>query len=307
MRNTQNSIHSKFILTPIIGILQDAANACAGIGNGVETQPLSEYVLQTTFLKLTGASEQKLKCICWEIATNDLDYRYRYLKKNYGECSSYGDKSSIYKDIIERISKIENSFTIAKMFDDVDISAKEKELIEKKIKEAQINQERKKNRKLTDGEVEKLTKGMTAYLNKNGLCEKERTKFSRIVLAENIQEEIDSVIGHSLVAIWQQQNYNSYKTLWQGIKKYTFAEGDTLLGKELQELYTDYVYAQRNRCAHNLVSYQNNLPTLKSLIDENYKYNNYYLHFSVLVLLDEIFVRLYKAYQNSLTGMIAAI
>ena len=109
------------------------------------------------------------------------------------------------------------------------------------------------------------------------------------------------------MAIWQQQNYNSYKTLWQGIKKYTFAEGDTLLGKELQELYTDYVYAQRNRCAHNLVSYQNNLPTLRSLIDENYKYNNYYLPFSVLVLLDEIFVRLYKAYQNSLTGMIAAI
>lgn len=115
MKNMQSSIHSKFILTPIIDILQDAVNACAGIGNGVETQPLGEYVLQTTFLKMTGASEQKLKCICWEMATNDYDYRYRYLKKNYGECSSYGDKSSIYKDIIERIGKIDSSFRVTRL------------------------------------------------------------------------------------------------------------------------------------------------------------------------------------------------
>lgn len=67
----QSNRHERFILSPIISILQDAVNASAGIGDGVEKQSLGEYVLQTTFLKMTGASEQKLKCICWEMATND--------------------------------------------------------------------------------------------------------------------------------------------------------------------------------------------------------------------------------------------
>lgn len=303
----QSSIHSRFILTPVIGILQDAVNACAGIGNGIETQPLGDYVLQTTFLKMTGASEQKLKCICWEMATNDYDYRYRYLKKNYGECSSYGDKSSIYKDIIERIGKIDNSFSMANLFDDVDVSAKEKELIEKKINKAIANQGKKKNGRFTEDAAKKLREGMTAYLTKQGLCEKERINFSRIVLSENIQKDIDDIIGSSLVAQWEQQNYNNYKRIWSGMTEYVYADGDTLLGKELQDLYADYVYVQRNRCAHNLVSYQNNLPTLRTLTDKNNMYNNYYLHFSILVLLDEIFVRLYKAYQNAMTKVIFAV
>lgn len=301
----QSSIHSKFVKTPIIGILQDVVNACAGIGNGLETQPLGEYVLQTTFLKMTGASEQKLKCICWEMATNDYDYRYRYLKKNYGECSSYNDKCSIYKDIIERISKIDSSFSIANLFDDIDISSKLNELISNKINEVRVNQEKKKNRKLTDVEVEKLSKGMTAYLTKNGICDKERLNFRRIALLEDIQKDVDRIIGSSLVALWEQQNYNNYKKIWRGMAENRFADGDALLGKEFQFLYTDYTYAQRNRCAHNLVSYQVNLPTLKSLLDEDYRYHNYYLHFSLLILLDEIFVRLYKVYQESFSQAIS--
>lgn len=301
----QSSIHSKFILTPIIGILQDTVNACAGIGYGVETQPLGEYVLQTTLLKMTGASEQKLKCICWEMATNDYDYRYRYLKKSYGECSSYADKNSIYKDIIEMIGKIDNSFSVSRIFDDVDVSAKEKGLIEKKIDKAIENQRKKKNGKFTEEAANKLRIGMTAYLTKQGLCEKEKLNFSRIVLSENIQKEIDKVIGSNIVAQWEQKNYNNYKRMWGDMTEYVYADGDTLLGKELQTLYTDYVYTQRNRCAHNLVSYQNNLPTIKTLIDKNNMYNNYYLHFSILVLLDEIFVRLYREYQTVMYSVMA--
>ena len=74
--------------------------------------------------------------------------------------------------------------------------------------------------------------------------------------------------------------------------------------KELQDFYNDVVYAHRNRCAHNLVSFQNNLPTLKTLEDEKFVYHNYYFRFSILILLDEIFVRLYKAYQEALEKVI---
>ena len=123
-------------MTPIASILRDTVTACNGIGNGIETQSLAEYVLQTTFLKMTGAQEQKLKCICWEMATNDYDYRYHYLKKDYGECSSYSDKNSIYRDLVEMIVKYDTTFSVAELFCDVDISSKENVLIDKKIKEA---------------------------------------------------------------------------------------------------------------------------------------------------------------------------
>lgn len=300
----QSSIHSKFILTPIIGILQDAVNACAGIGNGVETLPLAEYVLQTTFLKMTGASEQKLKCICWEMATNDYDYRYRYLKKNYGECSSYADKCSIYKDIIDMIEKIDPGFRASHLFDDIDISSKEEELIDLKILETRKLQEKKKKKKLTESEFEKLSKGMKAHYAKKGLCEKEKIHFSRVVLFESVLDKMSEIIGNTLVAQWEQHGYNNYIQNWKALSSWSFAEGDNLMEKELQGLYNGVVYAHRNRCAHNLVSFQSNLPTLNTLEDENFVFCNYYFRFSVLILLDEIFVRLYKAYQEALEKVI---
>ena len=88
-----NAKHAKFILTPIFEILKDCVNATKGIGIGIETYPLCEYIMQTTFLKMTGASEQKLKCILWEIATNDFHFRYEFLKTSYGECSNIKEKN----------------------------------------------------------------------------------------------------------------------------------------------------------------------------------------------------------------------
>lgn len=300
----QNSIHSKFIFTPIIGILKDTVNACAGIGNGIETQSLGEYVLQTTFLKMTGASEQKLKCICWEMATNDYDYRYKYLKKNYGECSSYADKCSIYKDIIVMIEKIDPVFRASRLFDDIDISSKVDELIGQKIQETRQLQEKKKKKKLTESEFEKLSKGMKAHYAKKGLCEKEKIHFSRVALFESVLDKLSETIGNTLVVQWEQHGYNDYLQNWKTLSSWIFAEGDNLMEKELQDFYNDVVYAHRNRCAHNLVSFQNNLPTLKTLEDEKFVYHNYYFRFSILILLDEIFVRLYKAYQEALEKVI---
>lgn len=292
----QSNNQRKFILSPIVNILKDTVTACKGIGHGIETQSLGEYVLQTTFLKMTGASEQKLKGICWEMATNDYDYRYQYLKKNYGECSSYTDKSSIYKDLIDMILKNSPDFSVNRLFDDVNISEKENELIEKRIKETQKEQEGKKKRKLTDVEFQKLSEGMKKYFTKNRLCEKEKANFSRIVLFEGIQDKLEAMVGNSLIAQWEQHNYLNYINCWKKLSSSNYAIGDVLLGKDLQDFYTNIVYKHRNRCAHNLVSFQNNLPTLKTLTKESFVYDNYYYRFSMLILLDEIFVRLYKAY-----------
>ena len=283
-------------MTPIASILRDTVTACNGIGNGIETQSLAEYVLQTTFLKMTGAQEQKLKCICWEMATNDLDYRYHYLKKDYGECSSYSDKNSIYRDLVEMIVKYDTTFSVAELFCDVDISSKENVLIDKKIKEAKKAQERQKGRKLTDAELQSLINGIEASWTTNGICEKDRAKYSRVVLFESMQDLVEEIICGTMVSQWEQHNYQNYIKNWKILANDQFALDNALMDKDWQDFYTNVVYKHRNRCAHNLSSFQNNLPTLKTLVGEEYVYDNYYYRFSFLLLLDDIFMRLYKAY-----------
>ena len=296
----QSEEQRKFILTPIVEILQEAVNACKGIGQGIETQSLSEYVLQTTFLKMTGAQEQKLKCICWEMATNDYGYRYQYLKKNYGECSSYSDKSSIYKDLTEAVKKMDKRFSVDELFENVDIYPRKAELIAQKIKEAQKNQEKKKRRKLSDEEAEKVAIGMTSYYERNGFCEKEKLVLQKRLLFAEMQEEIARIIGKTLLARWEEHNYLNFLEMWKDFSKWNYVVGDMLLSKELQDLYTGVVYEHRNRCAHNLVSIQKNLPTLRTLEEPGFVYDNYYFRVGMLVLIDEVFVRLFRRFLGAM-------
>lgn len=298
MINMRNDHQDKFILSPILEIIQETVNACAGIGNGIETQSLADYVFQTTFLKMTGASEQKLKFICWEMANNDYGYRYQYLKKNYGECSAYSDKNSVYKDLVNAIRVMDSCFQVDSLFADVDISSKEIDLIDQRVIVEIKQQEKKKKRKLTEGELEKLVKGIKAHYAGTGLRNKEKARFCRAVLFESIQEKLDGILKNSLVKQWEQHNYINYKLGWKRLSEMGFAEGDMLLCKELQNFYMDFVYAHRNRCAHHLTSFQNNLPTLKTLTSKGFLYDNYYYRFSILVLLDEVFIRLYKKYKE---------
>lgn len=229
------SKHTDFILSPITNILREMATANGGIGSGIETYPLGEYVMQTVFLRMTGSQEQKMKCICWELATNNFEYRYRrYGKETLGECSSYSDKQKIYKDLIEAILRYDKAFDIEK-----DINRKE---IRRK----------------------------TAF-------------------------EIKEVFLTSNLVSWSEHSFRDYTEGWQNIPNTHIALKDNLFTNVLQDKY-ELLYYHRNRCAHNTFSYQENLPTLKSLIDDNHIYDNYFIRFSLLILIDKVFIDLYKRF-----------
>lgn len=99
------SQHSNFILKPISDVLSDALAVLSTIGEGIDAIPVSEYLLQSAFLRMTGFQEQKLKCIVWDLATFDYTYRYeRFSRKPVGECSCYDEKNLIYKDLVGILS-----------------------------------------------------------------------------------------------------------------------------------------------------------------------------------------------------------
>lgn len=252
----RNNIHTKFILTPIVEILKETVTACRCVGLGIETQPLCDYIMQTTFLKMTGASEQKLKCVCWEMATYDYEYRYQKLTKPLGECSCYDEKKGVYNDMQHVIGNLDSNYCFNSLFSN-DV--------------------------------------------KKDIC-------------ETIKNSIISLISGTSIENWESRFFLLYKkepskfvdpALFSNKatdKNAKFPYG--FFEKDLKDYYENVVYRHRNRCAHNLKSYQNNLPTLNTLIKPNYEYENYFHMFSVLMLLDEIYIVLYKAYLNLLDNRI---
>ncbi|MEE1112821.1 MAG: hypothetical protein UH077_06520 [Bacteroidales bacterium] len=272
MADMCKSKHYNFITTPIFNILKESVIACRGIGDGIETQTISEYILQTTFLKMTGASEQKLKCICWELATNDYEYRYQYLNKNYGECSNYTDKNAIYNDLIKAIIKLDTS------------------LIKKAGTGGMFILELIDNLKADDF-TGSICKGIKNLVEDSTFSLFDPKGFSYFC------SSYDTFFKNKVFATLKENQDNN-----DGFNSFLLA--NTKEGKqatdELKKYFESIVYRHRNRCAHNLTSYQENLPTLSTLSEKYYDYNNYFFRFSLLILIDKIFIRLYEKYIDTL-------
>lgn len=234
--------HSNFILSPVTDILNDVVSASTGVGVGIEAFPLTEYVMQSTFLKMTGFHEQKMKCICWELATDDYEYRYDFTRKPMGEFSNYDDKAKVYKDLISQIKKYGN-YDVA-------------------------------------------------------------NDIGRTDLLRKARREIKVIFRDTTLLSWTQEIFDTYEILIANYQFKHFANDDNTLLAEtnniysLKKIYEDHLYRHRNRCAHNLLSYQENLPSLRMLADPNYHYNNYYLWFALLNLMDKVFIGLYSKYQQ---------
>lgn len=239
----QPNIHASFIMSPITDILSDVVSASKGIGNGIETFPMCDYVMQSVFLKMTGFQEQKLKCICWELASVDFEYRYDYKTNPVGERSSYTDKQAIYKDLVEQVAKRSDGFNVP----------------------ADIDKDK---------------------------------------ILRRTADSVKNIFAETNLSIWSQKSFNEFGFIWKEVKNKHFANDNTNLFTAikdveeicLQRIYKEYLYKFRNRIAHNTQSYQQNLPTLNTLVGINYKYENYFIWFAVLVLIDEIFRELYGRY-----------
>ena len=246
--------HASFILSPCSEILKDAVSASSGIGSGIETFPLCDYVVQSVFLKMTGAQEQKMKCICWELATYDYEYRRdRFSRQPLGECSTYKDKKTIYTDLIQSILEEQPSLSVTDIVD------------------------------------------------------------ANSVISETMQVIEDTFKGSNLL-IWAQKSFNEFLDIWRDFSskhvaasqhhlftsRSQMAQSDPVKNKkDLAEIYIGHLYNHRNRVAHNTLSYQQNLPPLKALVEVDHKYNNYFIYFAILILIDKIFIALFEKYQQT--------
>lgn len=303
-------IHTDFISESLIEILKSGINACSSLSGGIESYPMAEYFMQSLFLKLTGALEQKMKCICWVLATNNYSYRYDFLtNKSYGECSSYDDKNKIFSDLIRCIKEIDPNFKLYHIWNDIQID------------EVKIRQERQKwedeiskirNKKISDiidkaekkmnqAEKEKIEKNI---YNKPLPEEDFFVHICSIKKAEWFQKQlalIKELLTGSLLIEWFPKESRFFtKELNSKFKDKDFAvnKTSTLLGGGMVLFYKTVVYNHRNRCAHNTLSYQRNLPSFAKLADRDYMYHNYFFRYTMIVLMDAVIVKLFNYYRG---------
>ena len=64
-------------------------------------------------------------------------------------------------------------------------------------------------------------------------------------------------------------------------------------------MYKHYVYRHRNRCAHNLLSYQENRPTMNTMSSSEMAMNNYFIRFLVVALIDDEMRLLFELYNQN--------
>lgn len=232
--------HSEFILTPIDEILSEAGTAIGNQPRGIENYPLKEYFLQSVFLRLTGAQEQKCKCILWDVGTYDYNIRYRFFGsrgESVGECSTLNDKNKIFRALEECV-------------------------------------------RLSIDDPKR-----TKYINESSSA---------------VEGFFDKCAPHG----WPKQEFGEFEVIFQRVTKdnvYQLNPGKILKNTgncNVEEIYNLSVYRHRNRCAHNLLSFQGNKPSLALMRSDEYKYWNYYLRYALILLIDKVMTNAYKQWRE---------
>ncbi len=247
--------HLTFINTSLLTILRDVTSSANLLGDGMSFYANHGYLLQSLFLQMTGAQEQKMKCICWELATNSLQYRYiRYYKGwTLSECSTLENKSIVYKDLMKAVQRMDPTY---KPYPD---------------------------------------------------------NASRIALRDGVANQINDVFAGTNIANLMKKEFEAFNTTFRTFAESNFVPDNGPLlkigNKETPlmninadtKMYAVYhlLYTHRNRCAHNTSSYQLNLPHFDNLKDETYQtYNNIFMFYATLILIDEVFRRVFAHYQE---------
>lgn len=236
-------MHTDFIISDIFDVVDDAIMSTSSIGQNIAHYSLCEYLFQSVFLRLTGYQEQKLKCILWEIASDDLDFRYKYLSGSVkvNECSQLSDKNIVYNILKKTLEDKNHPFLFP---DEIEINRQISEIKDNLI-----------------------------------------SKFETSVFRKWLPREYSRFIEFSSNIRYKKDGYFTLKSIFGG---------DNYLNEAFDKLYR-----HRNRCAHNLLSYQSNVPKLLDFTKDVDGSDNYFTRILLLCMIDNVFTRMFKFYINN--------
>lgn len=252
--------HEDFILTSASKVLKDALYAMSILSPNIKTWPSKEYLLQALLLKLTGFQEQKLKCIRWELATDDYTYRYKHFSSTatirFSEGSSLDDKNSVFKDLRTALLEMEGTDSYDMFITTLSQSAYDAARIELQLlKSSSIYQ-------LIARQCNDFEDLFNAYLQPGCFCSGDKLLKDCSTCSKDPNKNTPGVI-HCFLTI------------------------ESLMRK---------TWELRNKCAHNATSYQSNIHTLKTMSARGYLYDNYVTSIVLMLWTDSIFTGMFNRY-----------
>ena len=118
-----------------------------------------------------------------------------------------------------------------------------------------------------------------------------------------IQDDIEQLYSTSNLCIWQNREYLFFKSKFRtvlNIRQLNYPIGSfkpyNLFQSALSKRYEELAYRHRKRCAHNTLSCQVNKPDFSVLASTDFSYHSYFFRFALIVLIDEIFMALFRKY-----------
>lgn len=307
-----SEVHTDFILNPLLDVIADGVHACTSLPVGIENSALGEYFMQSLFLRVTGAQEQKLKCICWVMATNDYRYRYDLLnEKHYGECSEYKHKRGIYVDLCNLIQGYNRKFTPIDVLTDLPITEEreselrskwEHEVDDSRRKEAEhiVAEKTKKGETLDQEDKDEILNNLLRKIYPEKEWRERLFKEKKVQFVKDIIQRLVVIVEHSPLTAWNYREFQFFKEHWEDVvnEKQLILTANEFLGSGLQMFYRQLVFEQRNRIAHNTASYLKDIPSLDTLADKGYVYKNYFFRFAILLVIDEVFTLMFRRYRE---------
>lgn len=119
-------------------------------------------------------------------------------------------------------------------------------------------------------------------------------------IIDGLRKDFKEIVERSPFPLWLPGDYKRFndfasqiKPIENGYMKGAIFGGDSVLCDAYQS-----AFEHRNRCAHNLRSYQTNVPALKLLQKDEKGYENYFAHLFILVMVDKVFTEYYRYYQK---------
>jgi hypothetical protein len=136
---------------------------------------------------------------------------------------------------------------------------------------------------------------------------------ARLKLRDDVLNQVSTVFDGTNIAKLRKKEFESFITTFGTFAESNFVpDNGPLLKNGNKEaplaqinadtkMYAVYhlLYSHRNRCAHNTLSYQLNIPHLDELKDETYQtYNNIFMFYATLIIIDEVFRKVFAHYQE---------
>ena len=132
-----------------------------------------------------------------------------------------------------------------------------------------------------------------------------------------MRSKLYNIFDNTNLVAQRKHEYETFREIAQNLnlsnidgENKLFKDGETDIDKMkdnspvlLSAIYK-LLYVHRNSNAHNTISYQENLPDIKNLLNTNVqRYSNIFLYIAELVIIDELYMRVYRAYLDTVNSL----